>query len=490
MMKSNISRNFLGTVSVLALCVTATKTVKASESSPGYPQLHISGHAESTFYTAQQNKKDVRNGMGLGHGLLAQGGIEFSASGQMPNREDVWYNLTIGITGDANPSGVASTNSVTKSYVQFDTPVGSVMIGNNESPVDMAYAGAANVFGGCGGWNGNFTNVINQSSGTVVGDNLVADPGSATMIVYSTPDHASGLKFMLGFCGNTSHLGGMSPTDNQNQNQVNANRISFGRKFDIAAAINGTLGKKHRFDMRYADPSNGAFGKNAISLGLSYHTVKGDFSFGCAVGGLMEKSHWHGNNEAYNAADDPNSAISATTHEVNAAGVRVPVPAGSTSVQSNKLKDAKAFQIGIEAGYKGFEAGLTYTDNCDSRVAKRYTDGKYDAGKVISGAVSYSWKDFKVSAGASHGKRKFGNGTDAYRLADGKTAGKQETTATIYSVGMDYTITPGWKVSAEFDYGRLKTCERAKEIAGNTYGNASIDSNTPKVFMVSTSINF
>lgn len=441
----------------------------------GLPKLTINGDAKAAFAGTQQTKGDVRSGQGLGHALLCTGGVDFKAEGKF--RENVDYSLVIGLTGDMNPGNVGTQGSVRKSYVEISTPYGAVLAGNNESAADMVSSGAANVLGGEGGWNGTFLDVVTQSTGTVVGDSLSADPGAATSIVYSTPDDAlKGVKVVVGFTPNTTHYGFMSPTDNQNQNINNNFRYMFGdpEVIDIAA---GTAVKKLNFDMRHADPSNGSFDLNAISGGVTYtYGQPEQGSFAISLAGVMGKSKYHGNSKAYNDSETSTFAQTGVSNDIESAANALGTPAAGEA-KTAKLNDTRAYQVGFNAGYRNFELGVTYTDNRKSRIAKRFTDEgtKYNAGKIISGALSYTYGDIKVSGGVSQGKRAFAG---------------QETKADVRTIALDYTLTSGLKFCAEFNHATFKTCQRAKDIASATYGTASIDDNQPRALIVSASINF
>lgn len=495
-----MTKRFMNTTAMAAVLV-GLGLAEASATAT-MPELKITGDAKAVFATTDQTRdrkddsKDVRSGQGNGHAMLFTGGIDFSAEGKL--NETVDYSMVIGMTGDMNPGNVGSSASVRKSYIDLTSPWGSVLVGNNESPIDMLSAGAANVMGGEGGWNGTFGDVTTFSTGVCVGDSINADPGSATSLVYATPDEAmKGFKVIVGFTPNTTHTGFMSPTDNKNQNGNNNWRYMYGdaQVMDVQDRLGQNKSvKKNMFDMRYADPSNGAYDLNAVSGGFTY--AFGDpsnVSFAFSASGVMGKSKYHGDSKAYNAYESPNSEIQETADDDAGQPVGTNVPQGSAV--TSKLNDTKAYQLGANVGYKGFELGVTWTDNGKSRVAKRFTDkglGTFDAGKIISVAAGYTWGDWKFSGGWSQGKRKFGNfgATVPAPYAAWAGKGKQETKSDTYSVAMDYHLTPGWKFSTEYTWATMKTCDVAKTIAASTYGTSSIADNKPKAFMVSTAINF
>jgi len=444
----------------------------------GVPELKIEGDSKVVFagYKQTQGPDRVRDGQGQGYTFLANGGIDFKADGKLLNNDAIDYSMVIGFTGDMNPGNVGTQASVRKSYIEISSPYGSFFAGNNESALDMVTAGAANVLGGEGGWNGTFTNIATVSTGVVVGDSVSADPGSATTVIFTTPDEAlKGFKFIVGLTPNTAQSGFASPTDNKNQNLNNNFRYMFGEP-SVSNLVGNVVGKKIQFDMTNADPANGAYDLNSVSGGFSYTFGEpSTASFEFSAAGVMGKSKWHGDTKAYNSLEDPNTDISDTAALPVINGGLGNAAAGQA--YTSKLHDTKAYQIGFNAGYRNFELGVTYTDNRKSRIAKRWDGlgGTYDAGKIVSGALSYTHGDIKVSGGFSEGKRKFGT---------------EKTKSNVTTVAVDYTMTPGWKFSAEYDHATFKTCKRATQIASSTYASSAIQDNKPRMFLVSTTINF
>lgn len=125
-----------------------------------------------------------------GYLFTQSGEISFMVAGKAANGLE--YNYAIVLNG---ATGSQSNGSISENRIEFKGAWGTVQLGAKIGPEDVLMTDAVNVLGATGGFDGDWTNAVTQTSGVFTGDSMRADTGTATKIAYYTPRFSG---FMLG----------------------------------------------------------------------------------------------------------------------------------------------------------------------------------------------------------------------------------------------------------------------------------------------------
>lgn len=295
----------------------------------------ITNSVGGTQTASQQNPRTTR---GLGYLFTQRGELDFVVAGVAANGLE--YNYSIVLTGDT-----AATKSVQENRIELKGSWGTFQFGDKTGPADILMNDAVNVLGGTGGFDGDWSQVVAQSTGTFNGDSMVPDTGTNTKAIYYTPRFAG---FMLGaaFTPLAPHAGNSAIQDKNNVNSSN-NPVMTNQ-----GVAEGALNFTHNFE--------GGFGLSLTAAGIHANKTKSGGS-----------------------------------------GATATLPATTA-----KVKRQSAWQLGTLLSYKGFQLGGGYIDNQQSGVVSGTSNA--DGGKGWSGALSYTFGATKVAAGGQWTTQKNG----------------------------------------------------------------------------------
>ncbi len=338
-----MKKKLLGTSALIAV-LTATAVHSVNADAGQAPTLSMSGNAKFQAYgfnnskgvpLAQTNNAVARPsyGYGQGYAFTQNGELDFVVAGVATNGLE--YNYTLILNGDTS-----SSTAIQENRIEFKGNWGTFQAGDKVGPEDILMTDAANVLGATGGFDGDFSKVINVTSGVFTGDSMVPDTATATKVAYYTPRFAG---FMLAgaFTPSSSHKGNAT---------INTNGGGAGNNpsYNNHGVSSGALNYSHEF-------SNG-FGLSLTAAGISASSTK--------LG---------------------NQSVNPTTSTANA-------------------RTMSAWQLGGLFNYQSWQLGVGYLDNGKSGTTSNSgTNGRstagYNGGKAWSTALGYTFGDNKVAVG-------------------------------------------------------------------------------------------
>lgn len=345
-MKKNLLRTtaFVGMVMSLA----AGNVVAAGQA----PTLTMSGSAKFQAY-GYGNSKNSGNYLsspntnsGPGYLFTQTGEIAFVVAGVAKNGLEYNYTIVLNAAPGPNSSGTISENRI-----EFKGRWGTVQLGAKIGPEDVLMTDAVNVLGATGGFDGDWTNAVTQTSGVFTGDSMRADTGNATKIAYYTPRFSG---FMLGV--------GFTPSN-----------VQSGTSSMQSSATSS---------------SQGARDSGILSAGLNFaHEFNNGLGLSLTAAG-----------------------ISASNTKVNPNGVGGSGGAGSgTGNPSLKARKSNGWQLGGLMNYKNFQFGLGYINN--NKTGTYTNANSYDGGSGWSTALGYTFGINKVAVGYQGTRQKNGTGS-------------------------------------------------------------------------------
>jgi outer membrane protein OmpU len=378
------------------------------------PALKVFG--QGTFAAMMFNQKSTEPNSGKGKGshfTMTDGFLGFQVQGKADGYGELEYELLLGL--DPNPDG----SNVDTVSILLRGEWGTLMLGNSYgAEYFMSKGPLQNVIGGIGGADGDYTQVVNRTTGAIISMQPIGRTKNGTKISYYTP-RVYGVQAGLSFTPNARHRG--------------------------EAKLFTTANNR--------DVENLAFDKNNISAGLNYVTkFSNEIELGLSVNGIWANTQQPGG--------------------------RVAAAQLSQSAQRQKTK---VWMAGIVLGYKHFEAGFEYIDNGKSHEIIHPLYEGSDAGKIYNFGVAYNIGVDKFSIGFSHTKRKLpanpnltaanfpqplGAAFGAADLGHGKTD--------VLSVSWDRKLAPGLTVFVEGDYFKYTADRRL-----NTFVNGVIPGGQP-----------
>ncbi len=354
------------------------------------PVLRIDGRMKGTFHIFDNDNDVNLGGKGdFGHGThfaVEDSRLNFMVIGRADWLGQFFYDWKLGLTGDT----AANKNPVEENRIRVKAEWGTVMFGNTQGVENFMARGAYGVMGATGGFDGNWTSVINAPTGILKGTDLVGTSKYATKANYVTP-RLFGVQAGVSYAVNSEQKGEKGP---HNLDSVKSPKEAFGMN-----VWSGAINFLHEFN-------------NGFNLALS----------------------------ATGIASNTRSPERGTANFTNLATVQ----------QTASRHRTAAYAIGGVAEFRGFEFGAEWMDNGKSQQIKSASQlnanlpvgqrldkvGKFDAGQAYSFALGYTYGPDKFAIGYYHSEREF-NGHDA------KTD--------IYSVTYDRKLAPGLSVFAEYN---------------------------------------
>ena len=271
------------TALVMGLPLLTNHITAAMPGKESTPSLKLSGETSFNMHGFTQNKTRGNRGKGFGqHMEVADSRINIEIFQKLENYGGLECSGLIGLSG--NPSN----GNVQENRIKLKGEWGTLIFGNTRGPDDFAAVGAFAVMGATGGFAGNFTSTINQSTGTVLTTDLAGRPKDATKAVYVTP-RISGFQGVIGLTTDTTQKGDrkletQNPSDARSH-PYDRNQIGLGLNFkqtlmnglDIKVSATGLRGNTRNPISAPSVPM--AYHKTqsyALGLQLGYR----DFKFG------------------------------------------------------------------------------------------------------------------------------------------------------------------------------------------------------------------
>jgi len=405
------------------------------------PSLKLSGQTEVNYYGVNQNVREGNNGKGNGHHVgVDDSRVNFNLLGKTKNFGGFEYSALLSLSGntdDGNPR---------ENRIKLKNEWGTLIAGNTKGVDDFMAVGSFSVMGGTGGVAGNYTNVLNESTGIVLSKDLVGRPKDATKISYVTP-RMNSIQAGVTFTPSTLHKG--------------------DHKLET---INPKAAKSQPFD------------KNQVGVGLNFKE-----NFGNGFETNLSATAIFGNTQA----------------PVRLTKLSRPVDYHKTqSYMLGAHFKYKDWEIGGEFIDNGKSRVPSHNLGAYLKSATKDANGKYDfttakldhakkadAGKAYSAALGYTWGDHKWSVGYFGSTKNIQSGYDKAK-------------ANVYSATWDRKLAPGLGVYAEANYVDMKTDKKAaddqnslkkgaKELGlSDSDLNDGIRSNKATVFVVGTKLKF
>lgn len=398
------------------------------------PSLKIDGFTTAnTYFINQQQRQNGKGGL-QPHVSVDVSNIFFTIMGTSASGIDYMYRVifeTIPGTG----------NIIDQNYVQFKSKIGTLQVGNTVGPEDTMIWDGGKIIGGTGAFDGGFSNVYNTSAGVMRGNDNVGDTGTATKIVYYSPE-LMGWTFGIAYTPSTAHRG--------------------DGKLDNMTGGSGKLpGNRGLFDYAGHQP----YDLRNIAIGLIYRKEIGKWNITLSGAGITAKSYFY------------NSRIN-----------------GAASSGRVSFQNTKAYQLGFVIGYGDFRFGGGYLDNGKSHLPRtaNFTYGA-DAGinltSMHNGNAGHAWN---IAAGYTMGAYQFAT---AYQRTNRNTGNLQKAHSDFYSATVDVTPLNGLKVYTEVDYIRSRSNDTAvaRETAvlnATKSANLGTKNNSGLLGIVGTKISF
>lgn len=251
------------------------------------PSLKFTGETSVNYYAFRQSAREGNKGKGNGHHVgVEDSRFNVDIFGKTEAFGGLEYSALIGLSG--NPDD----GRVQENRLKFKNEWGTLIAGDTRGVDDFMAVGAFGVMGGTGGFAGNFTNVLNQTTGTIITTDLAGAPKDATKVVYVTP-RIGGVQGGLSFTPSTAHegdhkletistKGAKSAPFDKNQVGLGLNfKETFANGIDVKLSATALLGKAQapvRFTigqpMRYKDTQAYALGAH---LKYSDWEIGGEF---------------------------------------------------------------------------------------------------------------------------------------------------------------------------------------------------------------------
>lgn len=378
------------------------------------PALKVFGQGTFAAMMFHQKRAEGNSGKGNGsHFTMTDGFLGFQMLGKADGYGELEYEFLLGLNPDPDSTGVDTAS------VLLRGEWGTMMLGNGYgAEYYMSKGPLQQVIGGIGGADGDYTQVVNRTSGAIISMQPIGRTKNGTKISFFTP-RVYGFQAGFTFTPNARHRGEAKLFTNKNTRDGADKALPFDKN-NIAAGLNYVK----KFD-------------NGIELGAS------------AVG-------------IWANAQQPDG--------------RPANPAAINASLNSPRQKTQTWLAGIVLGYQHFEAGFEYIDNGKSHEINNPLYQGSDAGKIYNFGLAYNIGPDKFSVGYSHTKRKlpanallnaanfgagFGvNGTD---LGHGKTD--------VLSASWDRKLAPGLTVFAEGVYFKYATDQRL----GNFITNGAVN---------------
>lgn len=384
------------------------------------PSLKIAGQASFSSHFHNSKEKHQNSGRGRGtHFALEDSTLIFDVGGKADSFSGLEYSWILSIDGDKSKAG---ESNIQNNYLKLKNDYGTFMAGNHNG-VEDAKHGAHSIMGATGGFDGNYKNAINISTGVVATTDHAGRTKRATKVSYWTP-RFWGFQAGVSYTPDTKHHG---------EGKLNSSGNSSAAKY----AGEGT-----------------AFGQNTWAGIIDFsRALPYGFAVNLSLSGLIGKSK-SGNPGANNIVNDAKSW-------------------------------AVGGDVSYTYGDHVFKVGAEYVDNLKTRQVKslavtggnRYFTGN-KAGKIWAVAASYKLGSHKIAYGYFNSTRDLGKVTNVVPANTVTNLGRAK--ADVHSVTYDKDMAPGWSLYGEFNRFRFRTSQNAVNVqnqikAGNALNSSQLD---------------
>lgn len=447
----------LGTTAVaLGMVTLASPVMAAAQEKFGAnrrdttPSLTFSGEGNFHGMFFKQKQRDIDPAVGAdrapgkGNGThfeFADTRFNIAVDGKTQGYGEMDYGMLIGLNGDKN-----ETNTIDEARVHLKGEWGTMTAGNTRGvEYTMSVGPLQDVMGGSGGPDGNYTHVVNRTTGVVVKMQPLGRSQDSTKINYYTP-RIYGFQAGFSFTPNSRHFG-------------ERRLFTLTNTFDGANAI--------------------PFDKNHIAAGLNFkHKFHCGLDLAASAIGL-----WAGSTQQNRGRLAPIANNFLAPQNVGASGT------------ANRQK-TKSYLLGIVLGYGNFEGGFEFIDNMKSQELIGLSDN--DAGRIYNFGLAYNIGPDKISAGYSHTTRRLGK-----NAAVPASVNLGRAKANVFSLAAERKLAPGLVFFAEGTYFKYDTNQQMNNAnyagarewwAVSSSGSASeanfVDNNRGHVGMLGMRVKF
>ncbi len=400
--------------------------------------VEISGESTYNVYNFKNKRREENGGKGFGwHTGAEDSTFNVEAAGKAPC--DVAGGLEYSYLVRFAPDAEKGVNPVRENRLKLKSAGGTFMIGNHRGFGDFGAVGPFNFLGATGGIFGNYKTVVNETTGSVIRNDLAGIAKDETKLTYATPRFWKVIQLGVSWTPDGNTRGEQKPRSHSPQS-TSGSAVAAGQNiWEMGFNL------KHKFEM-----------------GL-------DTAF--SVTGISGRTR------------DNKRAVTAAAAPFVAPHTRL--------VDRRRIE---AYAIGAVFEYKGISFGGEYLDNMKSGLQKVFT--KQDAGKVMSFGLGYKLDKNKYSLGYLNSKRKLGRLVDtSNKLAAGANTvfdfGKVKSD--VFSVTYDRQIACGLKWFVSGTHMKSKASNQAQlanwKTATNTTGDL-VPNNKAHVIESGFGINF
>lgn len=400
--------------------------------------VEISGESTYNVYNFKNKRREENGGKGFGwHTGAEDSTFNVEAAGKAPC--DVAGGLEYSYLVRFAPDAEKGVNPVRENRLKLKSAGGTFMIGNHRGFGDFGAVGPFNFLGATGGIFGNYKTVVNETTGSVIRNDLAGIAKDETKLTYATPRFWKVVQLGVSWTPDGNTRGEQKPRSHSPQS-TSGSAVAAGQNI-----WEGGFNLKHKFEM-----------------GL-------DTAF--SVTGITGRTR--DNKRAVTAAGAP--FVAPHTRLID-------------------RRRIEAYAVGAVFEYKGISFGGEYLDNMKSGLQKVIT--KQDAGKVMSFGLGYKLDKNKYSFGYLHSKRKLGSLVDtSNKLAAGANTvfNFGNVKSDVFSVTYDRQIACGLKWFVSGTHMKSKASNQAQlanwKTATNTTGDL-VPNNKAHVIESGFGINF
>lgn len=410
----------LGSTALLGAALFTNEASAAQAVSPtlAAPKLTISGQSTFNAWWFDNKQQKYRNDdnfgntanngpaggpktQGYGRGYLFtmdDSRLQFDVSGKTDPGMN--YGFTVVLNTDTNQSSYDKT--IKENYIWADGSWGRFQFGDTDGVEDFMAFGGFSVLGGTGGYDGNFSRVVNFVTGTMAsqGVDLVGDTQKATKLTYQTPRYY-GIQAGISFTPQQRHLG--------------ESKINSGHDY----------GNKGSLD---------AYDKRSIAGGLNFlNKWNSGFELGLSATAIFAKTQPEYTGATWTLYDNAGNP-------------------GLTG--SGNRKNTRSFAVGTVMRYAGFEFGFEFGDNGRSHQLKDLstaTSVKQKGSWFFDTGLAYNWGATKLSLGYYYGKQ---GGVAANSTNTGFVQAKNKSS--VFTTSVDHKLAPGVGVYFEYAHYDMK----------------------------------
>lgn len=403
--------------------------------------VEISGESTYNVYHFKNKRREENGGKGFGwHTGAEDSTFNVEAAGKAPC--DVAGGLEYSYLVRFAPDAEKGVNPVRENRLKLKGAGGTFMIGNHRGFGDFGAVGPFSFLGATGGIFGNYKTVVNETTGSVIRNDLAGIAKDETKLTYVSPRFWKVVQLGVSWTPDGNTRGEQKPRTHSPQNTAGSAVAAGANIWEMGFNL------KHKFEM-----------------GL-------DTAF--SVTGISGRTR------------DNKRAVTV--------GGATPGPFVAPHTRLVDRRRIEAYAIGAVFEYKGISFGAEYLNNMKSGLQKVFT--KQDAGKVMSFGLGYKLDKNKYSLGYLNSKRKLGRLVDvSNKLGAGANTvfdfGRVKSD--VFSVTYDRQIACGLKWFVSGTHMKSRASNQAQlanwKTATNTTGDL-VPNNKAHVIESGFGINF